>query len=72
VGKKLRREAMVIIPKKEKPPKRITRSFRLRPDLVKKIEKIANEINETRTYVLESLLDYAIAAYEKERNMKSG
>ena len=62
---------MVIIQKKKKPPKRITRSFRLRPDLVKKIEKIAYDMDESRTYVLESLLDYAIEAYEKEKNKKS-
>ena len=62
---------MAVIPKKKKPPKRITRSFRLRPDLVKKIEKIAYDMDETRTYVLESLLEYAIAAYEKERGKKS-
>jgi predicted transcriptional regulator len=62
---------MVIIPKKKKPPKRITRSFRMRPDLVKKIEQIAYDMDETRTYVLESLLDYAVAAYEKEKSMKS-
>jgi predicted transcriptional regulator len=63
---------MVVIPKKKKPPKRITRSFRLRPDIVKKIEKIAKEMDETRTYVLESLLDYAIEVYEKEKGNKSG
>jgi predicted transcriptional regulator len=62
---------MSVVPKKKKPPKRITRSFRLRPDMVKKIEKIANEMNETKTYVLESLVDYALAAYEKENNRKS-
>ena len=63
---------MSVVPKKKKPPKRITRSFRLRPDMVKKIEKIANEMNETKTYVLESLVDYALAAYEKEKSKKSG
>jgi predicted transcriptional regulator len=63
---------MAVVPKKKKPPKRITRSFRLRPDMVKKIEKIANEMNETKTYVLESLVDYALTAYEKEKNKKSG
>ena len=57
---------MVVVPKKKKPPKRITRSFRLRPDLIKKIEKIAYDMDESRTYVLESLLDYAVLAYEKE------
>ena len=31
-----------------------------------KIEKIAYDMEESRTYVLESLLDYAVLAYEKE------
>ena len=61
---------MVIIKKREKAEKRITRSFRLRPDLVKKIEDIAREKDESRTYILESLLDYAIEAYKKEKNRK--
>ena len=63
---------MAVIEKRARKEMRITRSFRLRPDLIKKIEKIARDMNETRTYILESLLDYAIAAYEKERTKKSG
>ena len=61
---------MVIIKKREKAEKRITRSFRMRPDLVKKIEVIAREMDESRTYILESLLDYAISAYDKEKKTK--
>ena len=63
---------MAVIEKRARKEMRITRSFRLRPDLIKKIEKIARDMNETRTYILESLLDYAIAAYEEERTKKSG
>ena len=63
---------MAVIEKRARKEMRITRSFRLRPDLIKKIEKIARDMNETRTYILESLLDYAIAAYEKEKTKKSG
>lgn len=61
---------MVVIKKKERPETRITRSFRMRPDLIKKIEKIAQDMGESRTYILESLLDYAIEAHEKERKRK--
>jgi predicted transcriptional regulator len=62
---------MVIIKKREKAEKRITRSYRLRPDLVKAIEEIAAELNESRTYILESLLDYAIKAYREEQTKKT-
>ena len=58
---------MAVIKKRERKETRITRSFRLRPDLVRKIEKIAQDMDESRTYILESLLDYAITAYEKEK-----
>ena len=61
---------MVVIQKKKKTLKRITGSIRLRPDMVKKIEKIACDMDESRTYVLESLLDYAVEAYEKEKKKK--
>ena len=50
--------------------KRVARSFRLRPELVEKIGRIAREMGESQTYVIESLLEYAIEAYEKEK--KSG
>ena len=47
--------------------KKVFKSFRLKPELVKKIEEIAKETGETKTYVLESLLEYGIEAYEKEK-----
>ena len=63
---------MTVIKPREKAEKRITRSFRLRPDIVKKIEQIARDLNESRTYVIESLLDYAIHAHEKETGSRTG
>jgi hypothetical protein len=58
-------EDMPVI-QKRKTEKRIVRSYRIREDLIKKIEKIAQEMGESRTYILESLLDYAVEAHEKE------
>ena len=36
-------------------------------ELLEKIRKIAGEMGESQTYVVESLLEYAIEAYEKEK-----
>jgi predicted transcriptional regulator len=52
--------------KKRKPAKRIVRSYRLREDLIKKIDSIALSLDESRTYILESLIEYGLEAYEKE------
>ena len=66
------RRAMVAVIKPRKQEKRIFRSFRLRPDLVEMLEQIAAQTGESKTYVLESLLDYAIEAYEKEKKGTRG
>ena len=50
--------------------KRVMQAFRLHPEIVEKLEKIAKEVNETKTHVLESLLRYAFKAYEKEKAEK--
>jgi predicted transcriptional regulator len=57
---------MVVIEKREK-TKKIPQNFRLRPEIVAKVEKIARELVESKTYVIESLLEYGIRAYEKEK-----
>jgi predicted transcriptional regulator len=57
---------MVVIEKREK-TKKIPQNFRLRPEIVAKVEKIARELGESKTYVIESLLEYGIRAYEKEK-----
>ncbi len=62
---------MAVIKKKEKAEPKITRSYRIRADLVRKIEEIALDRDESRTYILESLLDYAIEAHEKEKSPPS-
>ena len=56
---------MAII-KKRKAVKRFVRSYRLREDLIKKIDSIALSLDESRTYILESLIEYGLEAYEKE------
>jgi predicted DNA-binding protein len=50
--------------------KRVVRSFRLSADLDKKLDKIATNVGETKTYVVESLLEFAVNAYEKEGGEK--
>jgi len=50
--------------------KKLTRTFRLRPDLWERVEQIAEERGESKTYILESLLEYALNAYDKEGRLK--
>jgi len=57
----------VAIIEKRKTAKKVIRSYRLREGLIKKIDSIALSMGESRTYVLESLLEYGIKAYEKEK-----
>jgi len=64
-------ESSVSIIKKREKTNRIPRTFRLKPELVEKLSQIAKQTGENRTYVLESLLEYAIEAYEKEKEKKS-
>jgi predicted transcriptional regulator len=63
-------ESSVPIIKKREKINRIPRTFRLKPELVEKLSQIAQQTGENRTYVLESLLEYAIEAYEKETEKK--
>jgi predicted transcriptional regulator len=56
--------------KKSEEKKKISKTFRFRSDLLEKIERIARETGENKTYILESLLDYAIEAYEKQKGGK--
>ena len=60
---------MAIIEKRNH-KRRIPRTFRLKPELVDELSKIAKQTGESRTYVLESLLEHAIKAYEEERKKK--
>ena len=46
--------------------KRVVRSFRIKKTLDDKLGEIADNIGETKTYVVESLLDFAIKQWEKE------
>ena len=50
--------------------KKLTRTFRLRPDLWERVEQIAEERGESKTYILESLLEYGLNAYDKEGRLK--
>jgi predicted transcriptional regulator len=56
--------------KRRRVVRKVARSFRLRPDLVERVRRIATERRESQTYVLESLLEYALEAYEKEERGK--
>ena len=40
----------------------------MNPDLVKRIKEIARETGETKTYVVESLIEFGIKAHEKDIN----
>lgn len=62
---------MAVIEKREREiAKKVPRSFRIKAELAAKIDKIAKEMDETKTYVLESLLEYAIEAHEREKRRK--
>jgi predicted transcriptional regulator len=58
---------MKIIKSREK---KIAKTYRLRPDILERLEAIAAAEGESRTYVLESLLEYAIKAYERQHKLK--
>lgn len=45
---------------------RVIRSFRLKQKLDEKLNEITKKTGETKTYVLESLLEYAIEEWEKK------
>lgn len=55
---------------KKKAIKRIAKTYRLREDLVARIEQVAQDMNESRTYIIESLLEYALRAHEQEVQKK--
>ena len=55
----------IIVPRNSE--NRVVRSFRLKHSHDEKLSRIAEQTGETKTYVLESLLEYAIKAYEKEK-----
>lgn len=61
-----RRWVMPVI-EERKIVERVGRSFRIDRELLEKLGKIADEMGESKTYVLESLLKYAIEAYEEEK-----
>jgi predicted transcriptional regulator len=42
-------------------------TFRIRPDLLQAIERVAKEKRETKTYVLESFLEYGLKAYLRSK-----
>ncbi len=66
---KIRRLALPIIEPSDS-IKRVVRSFRIKKSLDDKLSEIAEKTNETKTYVLESLLGFAIKQWEKEGNDK--
>ena len=65
---KFTKESAVPIIEKRKFKRRIARTFRLKPELDDKLGEISIQTGESKTYVLESLLEHAIKAYEKEKS----
>lgn len=62
---------MTIIKPKDS-AKKVIRSFRLNKSIDEKLNEISKEKGETKTYVMESLLEYAFKAYDKEKSQKKG
>ena len=42
----------------------------MNPEIMERITEIAEEHNETKTFVIESLLKFAIDAYDSEKEKK--
>lgn len=59
----------LLLPIIKKPQKRVPLSFRLEPDVINKLRKIAEKEKVSVTFVLESLLKFAIDAWEKEKGV---
>ena len=64
-NKDIRRLRLGIIEPRDS-QKKVVRSFRLHKKVDDTLNRITEETGETKTYVLESLLEFAIKAYEKE------
>jgi predicted transcriptional regulator len=45
----------------------VSRSFRLREHVDDELQRIAEETGESKTYVLESLLEFAIKEWDKRK-----
>jgi len=47
---------------------KVPRNYRMSRDIAEKIDSLSNEVGENQTFILESLLVYAIEAWEKNKN----
>lgn len=68
--KKIRRLALPIIKPRDS-GERVIRSFRIKKILDAKLHNIMEKTGETKTYVVESLLEFAIKQWERENDKKS-
>lgn len=62
----------LLLPIIKKPQKKVQLSFRFEPEVVDKLRKIADREEVSITFVLESLLKFAIDAWEKEKDINLG
>lgn len=56
----------IIVPKKQ----RTKISFEIRDELLKKVDKISNETNNSRNEVLNILIKYAVGEYEQDASLE--
>jgi hypothetical protein len=59
----------LLLPIIKKPQKKVQLSFRFEPDVIDKLRRIAEKEEVSVTFVLESLLKYAIEAWESEKGI---
>jgi predicted transcriptional regulator len=59
----------LLVPIIEPPKKKVSLSFRMEPELLEKLKRIAEREKVHLTHVLESFLKHAIRAYEKEKGI---
>ena len=59
----------LLLPIIKKPQKKVQLSFRFEPELLDKLRKIAESEEVSVTFVLESLLKFAIEAWEDEKDI---
>jgi uncharacterized protein (DUF1778 family) len=59
----------LLLPIIKKPEKKVQLSFRFEPEIIDKLKKIAEREEVTVTFVLESLLKFAIDAWESEKGI---
>lgn len=62
--------AMGVLPERDREKDLVTTSIRVSKSMLAKLDLIAGEEHEDRTWVIRSFLKYAIEAYEQEKRGK--